>query len=286
MGNLSLYPKGWRDERQARDYAEQRRHVLKTIEPAQPYAATERELFEPISATATALGTITASSLPEACGALQQLDWALQKLDALITEGTLLQEGLLQLRETLIADPPVLADKVSAPTGLDKSTRTVLQAIAQHRAVAGLTPQHLAILCQIEAPEVNEAIVTLRLEGLIDPMQLTDKGKERLGVALPPAIETEADLIKLWLQQLADLEAKLLRALYAANKPITLNEWAEATRYTPGSLSKGKPHQAKLKLIDLGLVSEGRISQNKLYSISRSLKQTPPAYADFSRQRS
>lgn len=89
----------------ARNYAQERSHILNLenwLERGRIDLLKERELFEPLSAKASVLETI--SAVP-AVGetALEQLERSLLKLDFILDETTALKEELINLRYSLVS---------------------------------------------------------------------------------------------------------------------------------------------------------------------------------------
>lgn len=290
----------------AQNYAEQRSHILEKTARQHSTTRGERELFEPLWARAVHDKTISTVSLEDET-AVERLDRSLVKLEWILNQTTALKEELIQLRTYLVDDRHLergTSDTSSRTSQQEKtlqqasgiSTRytsisspqtetlpkpscQVLDMIARHDRIEGLSEQHLVFLCGLKINEISDAICTLRLEGLIENLKLTDKGRAKLGNNLPQTLEKETDIIKLWLCKLPKCEKLLLKNLFALNKKVSVDEWAITSNYKPSSLTKGKPYEARLNLIKLGLVIEGRISSSKkLYSLSPSLKQIPPVY--------
>ena len=96
--------------------------------------------------------------------------------------------------------------------------------IARHDCIFGLSEQHLVFLCGLSMNEITDAICILRLEGLIENLKLTDKGRAKLENNLPQTLEKETDIIKLWLYKLPECERLLLRNLFALNKRVGVDE--------------------------------------------------------------
>ena len=272
----------------AQNYAIERSHVLNAedlnLSQDNRILSKERELFEPLSATgAIALRMISPVSPAEETP-IEQLDRALLRLNWILDETTNLKTELTNLRSSLVRTHNAtdnIAKSLDLPepeTKLAPPTQKVLEIIARHRLVKNLTLQQLSFLCELNIVEVNNAICALRLEGLIENMELTPRGKTRLGQNLPQAIECEADIIKLWLIKLPEHEQRLLKSLFALNRRVDMDEWATAANYGSRSLTQGKPLQARQNLVKLRLVIEGKISRKMLYSLNPGFQKEPLAY--------